>query len=551
MSNETINDVTIANNSFSQLFEGINLQGGGAGASNSVIQDVIISNNSFSQMTSNGTSAVELGDLGTNNIVQNVQIIQNTFTGNLQGVVADINGTSSSVQNTIIARNVFVGNLQALGIVAGVNSDSDSNTVINTQIVDNLIDLTGYEGQGSATIQIIDSQSGGTNDKVTGVSFINNTIYNGTSGSPSGWGVWVTSSGGVTGVSIWNSIFWGNESTAPLSGITSGQVSYSIIDQSGFPNGVNGNINSDPLFVNSTSGEFGLQSGSPARGAGTSTGAPSIDLDCQSRASPPSIGAYELNGPNVCGTLQVSPATDVAATGTRGGPFSPASFNYALSTSLGTANFSISGLPSWLNASVTSGTVTTSPTTVTFTVNTSANSLSAGIYGPSVLTIANTTSGLGTQFLTATLTVVGLSDTHDFNGDGYSDIAWRGPTGDVAIWLMNGTQILSGPDLGNVPTNWTIVGQRQLNNSGYADLLWRGPTGDLSIWFMNGTQILSTADFGTIPTNWSIVGTSAYNASTGYAELFWRDTAGDLAIWQINGTQILAAPLLGNVPPAG
>ena len=127
-------------------------------------------------------------------------------------------------------------------------------------------------------------------------------------------------------------------------------------------------------------------------------------------------------------------------------------------------------------------------------------------------------------------------NTHDFNGDGKSDIAWRGPTGDLAIWLMNGTQILSGPDLGNVPTSWSIVGQRQLNNSGYADLLWRGPTGDLSIWFMNGTQILSTADFGTIPTSWSIVGTSAYNASNGYAELFWRDTTGDLAIWQINGS---------------
>ena len=141
-------------------------------------------------------------------------------------------------------------------------------------------------------------------------------------------------------------------------------------------------------------------------------------------------------------------------------------------------------------------------------------------------------------------------NTHDFNGDGKSDIAWRGPTGDLSIWLMNGTQILSAPDLGNVPTNWTIVGQRPLNNSGFADLLWRGPTGDLSIWFMNGTQILSTADFGTIPTSWSIVGTSAFNASNGYAELFWRDTAGDLSIWQINGAQILSAPVLGNVPPS-
>jgi hypothetical protein len=28
----------------------------------------------------------------------------------------------------------------------------------------------------------------------------------------------------------------------------------------------------------------------------------------------------------------------------------------------------------------------------------------------------------------------------------------------VAIWFMNGTQILSSPDFVNVPTSWTIQG---------------------------------------------------------------------------------------------
>jgi hypothetical protein len=138
--------------------------------------------------------------------------------------------------------------------------------------------------------------------------------------------------------------------------------------------------------------------------------------------------------------------------------------------------------------------------------------------------------------------------THDFNGDGYSDIAWRNSNGDVAIWLMDGTQILSAPDVGNVPTSWSIVGQRQLNNSGYADLIWRNTDGDVAIWLMNGSQILSAPDLANVPTSWSIVGTGAYNATNGYAELFWRDTAGDLAIWQINGTQILSTPILSNVP---
>ena len=197
------------------------------------------------------------------------------------------------------------------------------------------------------------------------------------------------------------------------------------------------------------------------------------------------------------------------------------------------------------------------------TFNHSTRSIAPGVAVTASFTVASgTETGASTLYdvgagipsagtpitVSSSCATASLTRTHDFNGDGKSDIAWRGPTGDLAIWLMNGTQILSGPDLGNVPTNWSIVGQRQLNNSGYADLLWRGPTGDLSIWFMNGTQIVSTADFGTIPTSWSIVGTSAYNASKGYAELFWRDTAGDLSIWQINGAQILSAPALGNVP---
>jgi hypothetical protein len=41
-----------------------------------------------------------------------------------------------------------------------------------------------------------------------------------------------------------------------------------------------------------------------------------------------------------------------------------------------------------------------------------------------------------------------------------SDILWRNTTsGDVGIWLMNGTQTLSPPvDFANVPNTWTVQG---------------------------------------------------------------------------------------------
>jgi hypothetical protein len=42
-------------------------------------------------------------------------------------------------------------------------------------------------------------------------------------------------------------------------------------------------------------------------------------------------------------------------------------------------------------------------------------------------------------------------NTHDFNGDGLSDIVWRDNTsGNVAIWLMSASAVLSSGGLGNV-----------------------------------------------------------------------------------------------------
>jgi hypothetical protein len=59
----------------------------------------------------------------------------------------------------------------------------------------------------------------------------------------------------------------------------------------------------------------------------------------------------------------VVPQSNMVASGTQGGPFSPSSFQYQLSSP-----YTISGVPNWLTPSSTSGTATSSGTTVTFTV---------------------------------------------------------------------------------------------------------------------------------------------------------------------------------------
>jgi subtilase family serine protease len=103
--------------------------------------------------------------------------------------------------------------------------------------------------------------------------------------------------------------------------------------------------------------------------------------------------------------LVVAPATSVAASGLQGGPFSPSSFNYQLSSTTGSLNYSITGIPSWLNASFTSGTATTNPVSVTFSL------INVGIIPPGVYTstisFTNTSTGNGNTSRTATLTVNG------------------------------------------------------------------------------------------------------------------------------------------------
>lgn len=102
--------------------------------------------------------------------------------------------------------------------------------------------------------------------------------------------------------------------------------------------------------------------------------------------------------------LIVSPTTGISASGVQGGPFSPASFGYKLSATTGSVKYSIANAPSWLTASSTSGTVTTSAKTVTFTIDSSAKSLKPGTYGAGV-NFNNASGNLGNTVRAATLTV--------------------------------------------------------------------------------------------------------------------------------------------------
>ena len=102
-----------------------------------------------------------------------------------------------------------------------------------------------------------------------------------------------------------------------------------------------------------------------------------------------------------------------------------------------------------------------------------------------------------------------LVDTHNSNGDGMSDIVWQRRSGNIAVWLMNGAQVVSAGGFGQC-RRWSIVGQREFNGDGTADMLWRDTSGDTAIWFMNGTRV-TRLRLGNIPAAWTVVGTGDFN----------------------------------------
>jgi hypothetical protein len=99
--------------------------------------------------------------------------------------------------------------------------------------------------------------------------------------------------------------------------------------------------------------------------------------------------------------------------------------------------------------------------------------------------------------------------TGDFNGDGKSDILWQDTSGNVAMWFMDGAQVIGSAGVGTVPNVWSIVGTGDFDGDGKSDILWHDTSGNVAIWFMNGVQVTQSAGVGDVPTVWSIQGAGA------------------------------------------
>jgi hypothetical protein len=175
------------------------------------------------------------------------------------------------------------------------------------------------------------------------------------------------------------------------------------------------------------------------------------------------------------------------------------------------------------------------------------------------LITATSPAGIGTVDVTVTTPsgtsptspadqfIYSTTNTHDFNGDGDSDIFWRNTSGNLAAWLMNGGTVIQSAGFGSITSAYSVIGQHDFNGDGKADLLWRDSSGNVSMWFMNGAAVASAAPVGNLPSNWTLYGTGDLNGD-GKGDLLWRDSnTGTVAVWFMNGATVASSVSFGAV----
>ncbi|MEO8428769.1 MAG: VCBS repeat-containing protein, partial [Verrucomicrobiota bacterium] len=82
--------------------------------------------------------------------------------------------------------------------------------------------------------------------------------------------------------------------------------------------------------------------------------------------------------------------------------------------------------------------------------------------------------------------------TGDFHNDGKTDLLFQPRDGTLAVWLLNGIDLVSAELL--TPSiagpGWSVVATGDFNKDGKRDIIFQHTDGSLAAWMMNGTTLV-------------------------------------------------------------
>ncbi|WP_448044773.1 FG-GAP-like repeat-containing protein [Bradyrhizobium liaoningense] len=148
-----------------------------------------------------------------------------------------------------------------------------------------------------------------------------------------------------------------------------------------------------------------------------------------------------------------------------------------------------------------------------------------------------------------------FSNVGDFNGDGKSDLLLlNDTTHGVAVWLMDGTQVTANPQIGTISAfaGWRCADTGDFNADGKSDLmLFNDNTHGVAVWELNGTQIIAGPQVGIAASGDSYVRLEDINGDNKSDILFQNNATHVLTAWEMNGTQIALSGQIGAINANG
>lgn len=148
-----------------------------------------------------------------------------------------------------------------------------------------------------------------------------------------------------------------------------------------------------------------------------------------------------------------------------------------------------------------------------------------------------------------------FADVGDFDGDGKTDLLLlNDSTHGVAVWLMNGTQVTANPQISTISASagWRFADIGDFNGDGRSDLmLLNDNTHGVAVWELNGTQIIANPQVGAAASGDTYARLEDINGDHKSDILFQNNTTHVLTAWEMNGTQIALSAQIGAVNAAG